>query len=56
MVGFLRSFCKVSFLAKFKKEDDSMPQRRIFLTRPTNLHYEKYVFSHYLQIVRFVQD
>ena len=28
----------------------------MLLTRPTNLYYEQYVFSFYLQILIFVQD
>ena len=29
---------------------------RILLTRPTNLYYERFVFTFYLNILRFVQD
>lgn len=54
LVGFLRSFCKVGFLQKFGKDQER--QRRIYLTRPSNLTYEKYIFSNYMQVLRFVQD
>jgi len=58
MVGFLRSVCKKSFFAKINgdKLHEKTMSKRILLTRPTNLFYEQYIFSYYLQIVRFIRD
>ena len=30
--------------------------KRILLTRPTNLFYEQYVFSFYLQVLKYIAD
>lgn len=30
--------------------------KRILLTRPTNLFYEQYIFSFYLQVLKYVMD
>lgn len=57
MLAFLRSACKKSFFnINAAKPDEKQPQPRILLTRPTNLYFEKYVFTFYLNILRFVQD
>jgi len=55
VVSFLRSACKKSFFIT-NKSAQLKPGKRILLTRPVNLFYERYVFSYYLQIVSYVSD
>ena len=55
MCGFLRSVCKKSFFSAHDPSEHG-PNKRILLTRPTNLMYEQYVYTYYLQIIQFVQD
>lgn len=58
MVSFLRSVCKKSFFEQSSTLDDGGASitKRILLTRPTNLFYERYVFSFYLQVLRYIAD
>ena len=55
MCGFLRSVCKKSFFSAHDSSENGH-KKRILLTRPTNLSYEKYVFTYYRQIIQFVHD
>ena len=56
MLALLRSLCKKSYFAQQQERHGDIPisNRRILLTRPTVLSYEKYVFDYYMQICKFV--
>ncbi len=56
MLAFLRSCCKNPFFAEQKARNLEVSKKRILLTRPTNLYYERFVFVYYLQILNFIQD
>ena len=58
LISYLRTFCKKSFFAEQMSRDPEWqgPQKRLLITRPTNLKYELYCFKYYLQIVHFLSD
>ena len=58
-VAYLRTVCKKSFFASLGAENKALGEARakkILMTMPTNLYYERYVFTCYEQILLFVQD
>ena len=56
MLSFLRSVCKISFFNKQErkaaKEGISFSKPRIYLTKPVNLYFERYVMIHYLEVIK----
>ena len=56
LISFLRSICKISFFKKQErkaaKEGISFSKPRIYLTKPVNLFFERYVMIHYLEVIK----
>ena len=58
-VAYLRTICKKSFFASLGEENKALGEQRakkILMTMPTNLYYEKYVFTCYETVLTFIQD
>ena len=58
-MAYLRTVCKKSFFASLGAENKALGEARakkILMTMPTNLYYERYVFTCYEQILLFMQD
>ena len=58
-VAYLRTICKKSFFASLGEENKALGEeraKRILMTMPTNLYYEKYVFTCYETVLTFIQD
>lgn len=60
MTAFLRNFCKRVWLNKQQRRDAISGcrtdlDRKIFMSRPTLIAYEKYIMRYYLQICNYIQ-